>query len=358
MGVTGAPYGTTRAGQAVEQYTLSGSGGMTARIITYGGILTALEVPDRYGHVANVTLGLRDWHAYETENEPYFGTLVGRYANRIEGAKFTLDGRTYHLDANEPPASLHGGRQGYSFQVWKAETSDGVHGPSLRLSYHSPDGEGGYPGNVDVVAVYALTPECALRIDYSATSDRPTVINLTSHAYWNLRGEGTGNVDDHLLHINADRYTPTDAEQTPTGELAPVAGTPFDLRVARGLGMGERSDHPQIVLGRGYDHNWVLNRPSPADSSLIVAGRLYALASGRTMEVRTTEPGLQVYTANHLRGNLYGPSGHAYRQGDGVALETQHFPDSPNHPAFPSTELRPGQTFRSTTEFRFRTDVD
>lgn len=349
------PYGTTADGLAVEEYTLTNANGMEVKVITYGGIITSIKVPDRYGNMANVALGFDNLKDYETKN-PYFGCITGRYANRIAKGKFTLDGVEYTLAINNPPNALHGGLKGFDKQVWKAKEVTTAEGVGVELTYLSPDGEEGYPGNLDVKVVYLLTDNNEIRIDYTATTDKPTVVNLTNHTYFNLSGEGSGTIYDHILMINADRYTPDDETLIPTGELAPVEGTPFDFRVPKAIGPGQRSNHPQIVIGRGYDHNWVLNRPSFEDKSLIIAARLYDPASGRVLEVWTTEPGIQFYAGNFLDGTLYGPSGRAYRQSDGLCLETQHFPDSPNKPNFPSTVLRPGETYQTTTIFKFATD--
>jgi aldose 1-epimerase len=352
--ITQQPYGTTADGQPVAEYTLS-STYLTVKIITYGGIITSLAAPDRAGRAANVALGLPDLAAYETRNTPYLGALIGRFGNRIDRGTFSLDGQTYHVDINEGNGSLHGGLKGFDKRVWQAAVLHGDEG--LQLTYHSADGECGYPGNMDVTVVYRLDGETGLAIDYSAVADRPTVVNLTNHSYWNLAGEGAGGIENHLIQINASRYTPTRPDQIPTGELTAVDGTPFDLRTLRAIAGGLRSSHPQIAAAKGYDHNWVLDRPSLEDTALIQAARVYAPTTGRTLEVWTTEPGIQFYSGNFLDASVYGTSGHAYRQSDGLALETQHFPDSPNHPNFPSTVLRPGETYKSTTVFRFGADA-
>jgi aldose 1-epimerase len=313
--------------------------------------------PDRTGQRANIALGFAGLAGWETNNLPYFGALIGRFGNRIAGGQFTLDGAQYSLPINNGPNSLHGGLGGFDKQIWAARPRGGADEDTLELTYTSPDGEEGYPGALTTTVTYTLTRENALRIAYHAVTDRPTVVNLTHHGYWNLLGEGQGTIYGHELQINASRYTPTDAGLIPTGELAPVAGTPFDFRRPKVIGPGQRSDHPQIVMGRGYDHNWVLDRPAAGDTSLIQAARLYEPVTGRTLEVWTTEPGVQFYAGNFLDGSIYGAGGRAYRQSDGLALETQHFPDSPNHANFPSTVLRPGSAYVSTTEFRFGTDA-
>lgn len=367
------PYGETADGVPVDEYTLTNANGVEVKIITYGGIVTSIMAPDRYGTMANVALGFDNLADYETKN-PYFGCITGRYANRIANGVFTIDDVTYCLDMNNGPNSLHGGFLGYDKVVWEATEVEVEDGVGLGLTYSSAAGEGydpdqdivspecpegsemGYPGNLDVQVVYTLNNENELRMDYTATTDAPTVINLTNHSYFNLAGEGMGTIYDHILMIDADTYTPDDVNLIPTGELAPVEGTPFDFRVPKAIGPGQRSNHEQIVIGRGYDHNWVLNRPSADDETLMVAARLYEPDSGRILEVWTTEPGIQFYAGNFLDGTLYGTSGHSYRQSDGLALETQHYPDSPNKPDFPSTVLRPDETYETTTIFKFLTD--
>lgn len=344
-------YATTTGGREVDEYTLTNANGMEVKIITYGGIITSIKVPDRNGKMANVALGFDNLADYETKS-PYFGCITGRYANRIAGGQFTLDGQAYTLALNDGVNTLHGGKLGFNKHVWKATpiTGDEV---GVKLTYTSPDGEEGYPGNLSVTVVYTLTNDNAIRMDYTATTDAPTIINLTNHSYINLAGEGSGSIYDHILTINADAYTPVSASLIPTGELAPVQGTPFDFRYPKPIGPGQRSNHEQIVIGRGYDHNWVLNRTSADDTSMMLAANVYEPVSGRGWEVWTTEPGIQFYAGNFLDGTLIGSSGHLYRQSDGLALETQHYPDSPNQPDFPSTTLMPEDTYQTTTIYKF-----
>jgi len=353
------PYGTTSDGIDVEEYTLTNANGMEVKIITYGGIITSIRVPDRYGNMANVTLGFSNLEDYETLNSSYFGAIIGRYGNRIANARFTLEGVEYTLAANNGPNSLHGGLKGFDKVVWEAEEVEAEDGVALSLHYLSPDMEEGFPGNLDVTVVYTLTDANELRIDYTATTDKTTVVNLTNHAYFNLAGEGTSSIGNHVLMINADRYTPVDETLIPTG-IEPVEGTPFDFRTPRLIGPQQRVPHQQIIYGRGIDHNFVLNRPSPDDTSLILAAVLYEPNFGRTLEVWTTEPGLQVYCSNWVgqweNPINFGPSGNFYRQDEGCALETQHFPDSPNQPDFPSVVLTPDDVYQTTTIFKF--DVD
>ncbi|GIE94234.1 aldose epimerase family protein [Paractinoplanes rishiriensis] len=345
-----AGWGTTAGGESVDRYVLT-AGQIRVRILTYGGILQTIEMPDRHGKRANVALGFRNLADYETKS-PYFGCITGRYANRIALGRFTLDGVTYQLPINNDPNSLHGGTVGFDKHVWAAtpmRTADGV---ALRLTFTSPDGDQGYPGELRSTVTYTLTVNGDIRMDYTATTSKPTVVNLTNHAYWNLAGEGAGTIDGHKLYMNASRYTPVDATLIPIGSLDRVAGTPMDFRTPTAIGARNRAGFEQLVIGRGYDHNWVLDRRDSTFTKLEVAARATDPSSGRQLTVLTTEPGLQFYGGNFLDGTLVGTSGRMYRQGDGFALETQHFPDSPNHANFPSTVLRPGQTYRTTTIYR------
>ncbi len=344
-------FGRLADGREIVEYTLQNARGMQVKFITYGGIITTIRVPDRSGRLNNVALGFDNLAQYAS-GHPYFGAITGRYANRIAGGRFVLDGVAYALAKNDGPNSLHGGSVGFDKRVWQAQERDGV----VELRYTSPDGEEGYPGALDISVCYGLDDDNALRIDYSAETDAPTVLNLTNHSYFNLLGEGEGTIYNHILTINADQYTPTDAMQIPTGEIEPVAGTPFDFRIPRAIGPGQRSAHPQIVRSKGYDHNFVLQRDGLSADELGFAARVYEPVSGRIMEVWTSEPGIQFYAGNVLDTTLVGSSGRLYRQSDGLALETQHFPDSPNQPHFPSTVLRPGERFRSTTLYKFSTD--
>jgi aldose 1-epimerase len=348
--ITQTAYGTTAAGQPVDEYTLTNANSVEIKVITYGGIISSLRVPDRDSRLDNVVLGLNSLGDYETRS-PYLGAIIGRYGNRIGGAKFSLEGKEYLLAKNDGPNALHGGVKGFDKVVWTAKAIPGDTEVGLELSYLSPDGEEGYPGNLSVTVVYTLTADNTLHVDYSATTDKPTVVNLTQHTYFNLRGNGFGDIYDHVLQINADRYTPVDSNLIPTGELADVAGTPLDFRVPQRIGARLRSGHEQMVRGRGYDHNFVLNRAD--NTSLVKAAHLLDPATGRSLEVWTTEPGIQFYSGNFLDGTIVGSSGSTIRQGDGLCLETQHFPDSPNQPNFPSTVLKPGHAYRTMTVFKF-----
>lgn len=367
--ITSKPYGVTTDGIAVDEYTLTNSNGIKVKIITYGGIITSVKVPDRHHKMANVALGFNNLNDYETKNSPYFGAIIGRYGNRIANGVFTLDEVTYCLDANNGPNSLHGGVKGFDKQVWTVtkEIND-ASGVGIELHYLSPTGDGwtglapnaaclpgyvnGYPGNLDTFVTYTLNAKNQIVIKYKATTDAPTVVNLTNHSYWNLAGEGTGTIYDHLLMLNARHFTPVDATLIPNGEIPSVSGTPFDFRKAKPVADGIRSDDQQIVFGKGFDHNWVLTPPTSTKSPCLAATLLNP-SSGRMLKICTDQPGIQFYAGNFLDGSLYGTSNRSYRQSDGLALETQHYPDSPNHPDFPSTVLRPGETYASTTIFEF-----
>ncbi|MGX1130448.1 aldose 1-epimerase [Streptomyces glaucescens] len=342
-------FGKLADGTKVYRWSLE-NGGTRLKVLSYGGIVQSLELPDRRGRYANVSLGFDDIEDY-VASSPYFGALIGRFGNRIAKGRFTLDGKAYQLSVNDGENSLHGGAQGFDKRVWDVEPFTRGSDVGLHLYYTSVDGEMGYPGTLKSKVTYTLTRAGDWRIDYEATTDRPTVCNLTSHVYFNLAGEGSGSVYDHELKIAASRYTPVDAGLIPTGELAPVAGTPFDFRRPKTVGEDIRVAHQQLLYGKGIDHNWVLDKGITRQPEHIAT--LRDPASGRTMKIATTEPGLQFYSGNFLDGTLVGSGGAIYRQGDALCLETQHFPDSPNQPSFPSTTLRPGQTYRSTTVHSF-----
>jgi aldose 1-epimerase len=349
--VTREAFGTTSEGR-VDRYTLTNGKGMRVRILTYGGIIQTIEVPDRRGRTANVALGFDNLTDY-VERNPYFGCITGRYANRIALGRFTLDGVTYPLPINNAPNSLHGGDVGFDKHIWA--TTPFRHGSEVGLvmRYTSPHLDQGYPGTLTTTVTYTLTRANAIRMEYRATTDRPTVVNLTNHTYFNLAGEGSGTIEGHTLQLNASRYTPVDATLIPTGAVDPVAGTPMDFTRPKAIGERIRDDFAQLVIGRGYDHNYVLDRRGRA--GLTRAARVVEPGSGRVLTVLTEEPGIQFYSGNFLDGTLVGTSGRMYRQGDGFALETQHFPDSPNQPTFPSTVLRPGHVYATTTVYQFGT---
>jgi aldose 1-epimerase len=348
QGIEKRPFGTLPDGTLVELYALS-SGRLSASVATYGGTLVTLEVPDAAGSRADVVLGFDGLEGYLQKENPYFSAIIGRYGNRIGGARFTLDGRAYPLARNDGENHLHGGQRGFDKVVWAARPLQTARGPALELSYTSKDGEEGYPGNLAVVVTYTLT-EDALQIDYRATTDAPTPCNLTNHAYFNLDGEGNGDVLDHRVQLEASSVTEVGPGLIPTGALRAVEKTPFDFRAMTRV--GDRIDAPdaQLLLGPGYDHNWVLDRQG---TSPWRCARVEAPRSGRVMEVLTTEPGVQFYTGNHMDGQLRGKGGRLYPHRGGFCLETQHYPDSPNHPGFPSTVLRPGGKYATTTIYRF-----
>jgi len=369
--ITSAPWGTLSDGTAVNLFTLS-NGSMKVEISNYGGIVQSIWVPDRRGHLVNVALGFPATQAglsqYETDftNPPsggsgdtYFGAIIGRYANRIANHQFTLDGNTYNLVGNNGPNNintLHGGPNAYNTQVWQATPEQTSAGPALKLHYIDPDGKNGFPGTVDNTVTYTLTRSNGLQIEYLATTDAPTVVNFTNHTYFNLAGEGSGDVFDQLLKINANTFTPTDANLIPTGQFVSVAGTPFDFRHLKPIGQNihdaSAPQGDQLVLAHGYDHNWVLNGgKGPASVA-------EDPSNGIVLSTFTDQPGIQVYTGNFLLGDLVGTSGHTYRQGDGFTLETQHYPDTPHHigdPNWPSVVLNPGTPFTSTTTYQFST---
>ncbi|MBW8091465.1 MULTISPECIES: aldose epimerase family protein [Streptomyces] len=344
-------FGTLQDGTAVDRWTIE-NGRTRLSVLSYGGVVQSLEIPDRHGRRANVSLGFADLDSY-VANSPYFGALIGRYGNRIARGAFTLDGTTYQLPVNDGPNSLHGGDKGFDKHVWSVEPFRKGADVGLTLRRVSPDGEMGYPGTLTVRVDYTLTAAGDFRIDYQATTDKATVVNLTNHTYYNLAGEGSGSVYGHRLEIAAARYTPVDKTLIPTGELAKVAGTPFDFRRAKEIGRDIREAHQQVLYGQGIDHNFVLDKGITSRPEHVLT--VTEPESGRVMRIATTEPGVQFYTGNFLTGAFAGTSGRVYRQGDAFALETQHFPDSPNQPSFPSTVLRPGQTYRSTTVHSFST---
>lgn len=336
---------------SIRLYTLKNASGVQVKVTNYGATITSITTPDRDGNFADIALGYNRVEDYiNAVDKPYFGAVVGRYGNRINQGRFTLDGEPYELACNNGKNHLHGGVIGFDKVVWTAEASSESN--KLRLSYRAKDGEEGYPGNLDIEVVYHLTDGDELVVSYIATTDKATPVNLTQHTYFNLRGEGAGTILDHQLMLNADRFTPVNTSLIPTGELGAVAGTPFDFREPKPIGRDIDTADTQLQNGQGYDHNWVLNR-GLSDDSITLAARVFDPVSGRAMEVRTTEPGIQFYCGNFLDGRLTGKSGRKYVHRGGFCLETQHFPDSPNQPEFPSTILRPGETYESTTVFRF-----
>jgi aldose 1-epimerase len=346
------PFGKLSDGREADLYTLTNKKGMEVAITNFGGIVVRLKVPDRTGKIDDVVLGYDSLDGYLT-NKAYFGATIGRYGNRIGHGTFALDGKTYTLPKNDGDNTLHGGPEGFNKRLWSGKDVSSKRGPALELTYLSKDGEEGFPGNLSAKVVFTLTDANELIIEYSATADKDTVINLTNHSYFNLAGQGNGDILGHVLTIPADKITAVDAALIPTGELRPVKGTPFDFTKPTAIGERINQDDPQIKVGRGYDHNWVLT--SPSQSAPVVVAEAYDSNSGRVLQVLSTEPGLQFYSGNFLDGTIQGKGGKVYNYRYGFCLETQHFPDSPNHPSFPSTELRPGQKYATTTIFKFST---
>ncbi|MGB3586327.1 MAG: aldose epimerase family protein [Tunicatimonas sp.] len=347
------PFGTTTDSIAVDLYTLT-NGDTEIGITNYGGVITAWRVPDADGNLGDVVLGYDNMEGYRSKPS-YFGALVGRYGNRIAKGEFTLDGETYSLATNNGANHLHGGIKGFDKVVWQADTATSSDGPQLVLRYTSPDGEEGYPGNLETQVTYTLQADNTLRIDYEATTDEPTIINLTNHSYFNLSGDPSTTILDHRLMIDADRYVPVTEELIPTGELAPVNGSPFDFTESTVIGNRIDADHSQIKNGLGYDHCWVLNG---AEDELTRAATVFEPTSKRFLEVFTTEPGIQFYSGNFLDGTAVGKEGISYKKRSALCLETEHFPDSPNQPDFPSVVLRPGETYRTTTAYKFSVKED
>ena len=347
--VTKEGFGKTPDGQDADIYTLTNSGGSEVKITNYGGIVTSLRVPDRNGKLDDIVLGFDNLDAY-LKGHPYFGAIIGRYGNRIAKGRFTLHGVEYKLAVNNGENHLHGGIKGFDKVVWNAKPRKVANGAALELTYLNKDGEEGYPGNLSVKVVYTLTNANELKIDYSATTDKDTVVNLTHHSYFNLAGQGNGDILNHRLFVNAARFTPTDAGSIPTGELRSVRGTPFDFTRATTIGARINQDYEQLRLGKGYDHNFVLNGKI---GTLRRVARVSESTSGRAMEVWTTEPGMQLYSGNFLDGTLAGKDGKVYQQRYGFCLETQHYPDSPNKPKFPTTVLRKGDRYHTITIYKF-----
>jgi aldose 1-epimerase len=347
-------FGTLPDGRVVDAYRLTNSCGMSATILTYGGVVQSVEVPDSRGETRNVVLGFARLDDYLLHS-PYFGAVIGRFANRIADGSFELDGVVFTLPLNEPPTSLHGGKDGFDKKLWRARpfTTD-AEWIGVRLTYVSPDGEEGYPGTLNTTVTYRLARQRnTLAVDYRATTDRPTVVNLTNHSYFNLAGEGSGSVLDHEVEIRASRYLPLGPGLVPTGELADVAGTPMDFRTPKPIGERIRSGFDQLALAQGYDHNYVVDRSDGSAGELVLASRIRDPKSGRALEVWTSEPGVDFYSGNFLDGSLVGTSGSTYRQSDAFAIEPEHFSNSPNTPQFASTRLDPGETYESHSEYRF-----
>jgi aldose 1-epimerase len=350
--VSRAPFGKMPDGAPIDIFTLTSAAGMEVRTMPYGATIVSLRVPDRSGRMSDVALGFDNFDDYKAKNSPYMGVVPGRYANRIAKGRFTLDGKTYRLATNNGPNHLHGGITGFDKKVWHAAPFERGGTAGVVYTLTSPDGDEGYPGTLTAAVTYSVSASNALTVDYEATTDRATPVNLTQHTYFNLAGEGAGDVLGHVLTIDADRFTPVDDTLVPTGALAPVEHTPFDFRTPTAIGARIGADDVQLRRGGGYDHNFVLNGTS---AGVHHAARVVDPTSGRTLDVSTTEPGMQFYSANFLDGTITGKAGHVYARRGALCLETQHFPDSPNHANFPSTIVRPGAPFRSETVFTFGT---
>ncbi|WP_312510125.1 aldose epimerase family protein [Chryseobacterium culicis] len=341
-------YGVTPKGDSIKKYTLTNKNGMKVEVINFGGIITSLTAPDRNGKYEDVVLGFTKPEGYFEGNPYYFGALIGRYGNRIANAKFSLEGKTYEIDKNDGPNSLHGGKEGFHTRFWNIEAVKDAKFPTLKLSYTSNDGEEGYPGKLTTTVFYTLTDDNALEISYEAETDKPTVVNLTQHSYFNLSGNFTKTITDHELLINADHFLPVNETLIPTGEQKDVKGTPFDFTAAKSIGKDINAEDDQLKKGKGYDHNWILN-----GKGFRSIAQVYHPATGRLMEVLTDEPGVQFYSGNFLDGKFDTKTGGKNEFRTGFCLETQHFPDSPNQPSFPSTELKPGQKYHSKTIYKF-----
>lgn len=341
-------YGVTAKGDSVKQYTLTNKNGMKVEVINYGGIITSLTAPDKNGKYQDVVLGFTKPEDYFNDNPYFFGALIGRYGNRIADAKFTLEGKTYELDKNDGPNSLHGGKEGFDTKIWTVEPVKDAQFPTLKLTYVSADGEEGFPGKLTTTVLYTLTDDNALEISYEATTDKATVVNMTQHSYFNLSGNFTQSITDHELKLKAEKFLPVNSTIIPTGEEKSVKGTPFDFTVSKPIGKDINSDDEQIRLGQGYDHNWILE-----GKGLRTIATVYHPASGRVMEVMTDQPGVQFYSGNFLDGKYETKTGGKYEKRNGFCLETQHYPDSPNQKAFPSTELKPGQKYQTKTIYKF-----
>ena len=351
VSITSSDFGTTASGEKVTKYFLENKDGIQVDIITYGGRITSLRTPDKEGSMKNVVLGFDSIEQYEKDN-PFFGALIGRYGNRIAKGKFSLDGTEYTLAQNNGENNLHGGVQGFDKKVWEAKTEESEDSVKLILTYLSPDMEEGFPGNLSTTVTYTLNKDNTLDVLYEAETDKTTVVNLTQHAYFNLSGDFSNTILDHLVEIDADSFLPVDGGLIPTGELKPVEGTPFDFREPKLVGEDINAENEQLTLGGGYDHCWVLNDQDAGYRSVATA---HHPATGRTLEVLTDEPGIQFYTGNFLDGTLPAPNGGTYAQRSGFCLETQHYPDSPNQPEFPSVTLKPGETYSTKTTFKFST---